>query len=94
MLPEEKKKILEKVSTLSKKEWNLKESPSELFEPFRKIILAEYKNDSFKRFIRTERCLELLEKYSTIKMYFYQRLDKYITLKMKILNVNIFPKMI
>jgi hypothetical protein len=63
--PAEKLVVLEKVKTLQKKEWNLDVSPLELFEPFRMVILNEYKNDSFKRFIRTPTCLELLEKHAT-----------------------------
>jgi hypothetical protein len=62
--PEEKKVILEKTSEIHKKGWTLDISATELFEPLRKAILTEYKNDSFKRFIRTPTCLELLEKYS------------------------------
>jgi hypothetical protein len=61
---EEKKLVLQKTQNLSLKEWNLDVSPLSLFEPFRTAILNEYKNDSFKRFIRTPNCLELLEKHS------------------------------
>jgi hypothetical protein len=62
--PEEKKLVLQKTSGLPKKEWNVDVSPLELFEPFRVVIVNEYRNDSFKRFIRTQKCYELLEKYS------------------------------
>eukprot|EP01080_Neovahlkampfia_damariscottae_P009597 gene9597-1799_t len=61
--PEEKKNVLKVVKKLKRNEWNLDESPLELLEPFRKTILVEYKNDAFKRFIRTENCLKLLEKH-------------------------------
>ena len=89
-LPEEKKKVLEKLKTLDKTSWNLEESPTELFEEFRKVILIEYKNEPFKRFIRTEECLKVknsnsnstkltfpisyLKNIKIIEMYYYQEL--------------------
>jgi hypothetical protein len=58
-----KKEILELISQLNKKSWDLKVSPQQLFEPLEKVILMEYKNDSFKRFIRTPDALELIKKH-------------------------------
>eukprot|EP01080_Neovahlkampfia_damariscottae_P000003 gene3-4254_t len=63
ILPEVKTIFLEKIKKLKKDEWNLEESPLELLEPFEKVIMMEYKSDSFKRYIRTEECLKLLEKH-------------------------------
>eukprot|EP01080_Neovahlkampfia_damariscottae_P000004 gene4-4255_t len=63
MMEEEKKLFLEKTKKLKCKEWNLDESPLELLEPFKTAVLIEYKNDSYKRYIRTEECLKLLEKH-------------------------------
>jgi hypothetical protein len=71
---EEKKLVLQKTQKLNQKEWNLDVSPLQLFEPFRTAILNEYKNDSFKRFIRTPTCLELLEKHSNNRNVLLPRL--------------------
>jgi len=59
ILPQEKKIFLEKIKTLKKDEWSLSDSPLDILEPFRKAILVEYKNDSYKRYIRTEECLKV-----------------------------------
>jgi hypothetical protein len=58
----QKEEILNQLSKM-KNSWNLKISPQQLFEPIEKIILMEYKNDAFKRFIRTPECLKLIEKH-------------------------------
>jgi hypothetical protein len=59
----QKEEILTQISKLSKNVWDLKISPKQLFEPLERIILMEYKNDAFKRFVRTPECLALVEKY-------------------------------
>eukprot|EP01080_Neovahlkampfia_damariscottae_P012717 gene12717-6915_t len=46
------KHILQQVAKLERKRWNLDISAPELFEPLKKLIVLEYKNDSFKRFSR------------------------------------------
>jgi hypothetical protein len=58
-----KKKILEETQKINKKHWNLSMSPLEIFEPLKISVLLEYKNDSFKRFVRTEECLNVVEKH-------------------------------
>jgi hypothetical protein len=58
-----KEEILKQISLLDKKSWNLKVSPNQLFETLEKRILMEYKNDAFKRFIRTPEALKIIEKH-------------------------------
>jgi hypothetical protein len=58
-----KENILKEFKKVSKKSWNISVSPLELFEPLKNMIILEYKNDSFKRFTRTEECLKLVEKH-------------------------------
>eukprot|EP01080_Neovahlkampfia_damariscottae_P001362 gene1362-11984_t len=61
----QKKTILQELEKLDKKSWNLEISPFQLFEPLKKLLVMEYKNDSFRRFSREPECLSLLEKYKT-----------------------------
>jgi hypothetical protein len=58
-----KEEILNQISKLEKKSWNLKVSPHQLFETLEKRILMEYKNDAFKRFVRTPEALKMIEKH-------------------------------
>jgi hypothetical protein len=50
-------------------------SPMELYEGLKQVILLEYKNDSFKRFTRTEECLKLTEKYQNNKQVLLPQLS-------------------
>ena len=59
ILMEEKKIFLDKIKNLKQDEWNIEGSPVEILEPFYKAVLVEYKNDSYKRYIRTEECLKV-----------------------------------
>ena len=70
----EKKIIIEKTKNLKSKGWNIDESPLELFKDIRMAVIVEYKNDSFKRFIRTQNCAELLEKHSSNRKVLLPRL--------------------
>eukprot|EP01080_Neovahlkampfia_damariscottae_P006263 gene6263-10270_t len=63
ILTEEKQHFLEKIKNLNQDEWTLEESPTDILAPFYKAVLVEYKNDSYKRYTRTEECLKLLEKH-------------------------------